>query len=132
LEGRLILPAARLDFPLTSFLRLSDRRTDLENKVRIVERELDAELAQITVETDENDPESVRISEQQSVDLQASASIEKSDALSSLEMLEGEERLFRMQESHSWDHTAQILCKERLWLKKVNFVCGFCPAVSPM
>ena len=79
--------------------------------MRIVERELDAELAKTTVETDENDPESVRTSEQRSVDLQASASIEKSDALSSLEMMEGEERLFGMQEPHSWDHATQVLCK---------------------
>ena len=55
--------------PFDEFLRLSDRRTDLEDKVRIVERELDAELAQITVETDENDPESVRTEEQNEVEL---------------------------------------------------------------
>ncbi len=90
----------------------------------IIQRGLESELAEITLNTDESDPESVRSACKRSTELKDAADEIKVDLRSALEDLKGEEILFKKQEARSWDQTARILCSERLWLKKVSVFCN--------
>jgi hypothetical protein len=101
------------------------RETEIERKLLIIQRGLESELAEITLNTDESDPESVRSAGKRCTELKDSADKIMVDLRSALEDLKGEEILFKKQEARSWDQTARILCSERLWLKKVSVFCNF-------